>query len=117
MAAFPNIRTGIVTQLPFVGEQVFANSTVDMESGLRYSYYYDASPLRRWELNFPVLTTDELSTLRTFWESMGGAYGAFDFTDPDTGVTYTKCRFAAETLQYQRSGPTASLKLTIEEFR
>jgi hypothetical protein len=117
MADFPEIRTGVVTQLPFVGEQNFANSVADMPSGLRYSYYYDASPRRRWELTFPALTTTELATLLAFYESVGGAWDAFTFTDPDVGTAYTKCRFSGDSFSYEQNGPTCSAKMIIEEFR
>lgn len=117
MSTFPSIITGVVTQLPWGVMQSANVARVEMESGLAYAYYHDATPLLSWELNFSVLAASELSTLRTFWESMKGAWDTFSFTDPDTSTVYT-CRFEGNefAVSYLGVGQYA-LKLVITEVR
>ena len=69
-----------------------------------------------WSLEYPALSDADLSTLKAFWQARGGAYEAFDFTDPETSVTYTKCRFAGDDFEVRWIGPNLSrLTLVIQE--
>jgi len=117
MSTFPSIVTGVVTQLPWGVMQTASVSRVSMDHGFVYAYYYVATPLLSWELNFSVLTASELSTLWTFWEAMKGAWDTFSFTDPDTSTAYT-CRFEGDdfAVSYLGAGQY-SLKLVITEVR
>ena len=117
MSTFPQIVTGVTTQLPYVSARRCNVCKVTQDSGQQYAYYWDANTLGRWELNFSVLSSAELSTLRTFWEARG-AWDSFSFTDPDTGTTYTTCRFDGDTFEVGYTDVnTYSLKLVIVAFR
>jgi hypothetical protein len=117
MSTFPSIQPSIITQLPFGSTRRFRVASKVMEPGQHYAYYYDANPVASWLLTFETITTAELATLRTFWEGRG-AWDSFSFTDPDTGTTYTNCRFDGSTFEVGYLAPGQySLKLAIQEFR
>ncbi len=117
MSTFPQIVTGITTQLPFAQTDSYSVQRIRQEAGQVYAYYYDSAPLKSWELTFGSITPSELATLRTFWEGRKGGWDTFSFTDPDTSTTYT-CRFDGEEFSVVHLGPNqVSLKLRIVEAR
>jgi hypothetical protein len=114
LSTFPQIMTGVTTQLPWTTISKFIVSRVEMDAGPRYGYYYSANAQNAWELSFSVLTDGELTTLRNFWNSMRGGWDTFSFTDPDTGTTHANCRFDGDTFDLTRNGPNEySLRLVI----
>jgi hypothetical protein len=87
------------------------------QHGYQYSYNVLSSPVGRWEIEYNLSDAD-LVTLRTFWASMKGRYGEFDFTDPDTAVTVTKCRFDQDELSVVHVGPNEHrVSLAIQEYQ
>lgn len=100
MATFPTTPN---FQLPFVLRAKFANVTVVQDPGQQYGYYHEATPLHRWELEYPILTDAEVTILREFYEARGGAWETFAFTDPDTDADYT-CRFDGD-FDHTYTGP------------
>lgn len=106
-----------ILQLPFVAKAKVITVKVEGVAGQEYVYYHDADVLHRWELSYPVLTAAEVTTLRTFFNTMGGAWDSFTFTDPDTTVAHTKCRFDGDFELTHNADDTFSLRLTIQEFR
>ena len=113
MATFP---TTPVLQLPFVHKAKANNCTVKMDAGQQFSYYYDATPLRRWELEYPVLTDDQVATLRAFFDGQGAGWASFSFTDPDTETTHT-CLFDGD-FEVTYTGPnTRKVRFAITETR
>lgn len=118
MAAFPEISAGIITQLPFASERQWSVVRVVQPSGPQYGYYYDAAPFAAWELSFSVVTEAELATLQAFFVNHGGGWDEFSFTDPDTGITYSKCCFSDESLRVTYLGPNEyKIAITIEAYR
>jgi hypothetical protein len=115
MSTFP---TTVGHQLPFAAKLQAVTAKVRGAAGQEYAYYHDANPLHSWELQYAVLTAAEVTTLRTFFDTMGGGWDSFTFTDPDTAVAYTKCRFSDEGFDLTYSADdTYILKLTVQEFR
>ena len=114
MSTFP---ATVGHQLPFTAKLRAVTAKERMEAGPEYVYYHDANPLHSWELQYAVLTADEVSTLRTFFDDMGGGWDLFTFTDPDTSTAYTKCRFDGDFELTYNADDTYSLKLTVVEFR
>lgn len=113
VSTFPTVGL----QLPYTAKLASVTCKVEGAAGQEYVWYHDANPVRRWELSWPVLTSAELTTLRDFFDDMGGGWDSFSFTDPDSSTTYTKCRFDGDfELTYNADG-TYSLKLSIQEFR
>ena len=116
--AFPLLSSGALTQFPFTLKRRTIQAHCDMESGLRYSYYWDAADLVGWDLVYSCITDAERNALKAFWDSVGGSWDTFSFTDPQTAVVYPYCRFDGDEFTYQQLGPDQnSLKLSIVEFR
>lgn len=114
MSAFP---TTVGHQLPFAAKLRAITAKVQLPAGQEYVYYHDANPLRSWDLQYAVLTAAEVSTLRTFFDGVGGGWDSFSFTDPDTSLVYSKCRFDGDFEPTYSADDTYSLKLTVQEFR
>lgn len=111
MSTFPTITH----QLPYTSKLSAVTCKAAGAGGVPYVYYHDANALRTWELQFGVLTAAEVTTLRTFFNTMGGAWDVFTFTDPDSLTDYTTCRFDGDFELTYNADDTYSLKLTIQE--
>lgn len=114
MSTFP---TTVGHQLPFTAKLAAITAKVRGAAGQEYVYYHDANPLRSWDLQYAVLTAAEVSTLRTFFDGLGGGWDSFTFADPDTAVAYSKCRFDGDFELTHNDDDTYALKLTVQEFR
>jgi len=115
MADFPTF-SGCAVHIPWTAAREFANIHNNMGHGYRYSYNVVATPVRSWQIQF-LLSDDDWATLLAFWESMAGAYGEFNFTDPDTTVTHTRCRFDGDSLDVVHRGPNDHLvTVKIQEY-
>jgi hypothetical protein len=80
---FPQINaTGVMTALPYTSSLNYRTTLVDMESGKRYTYQWQAVPLGKWAVNLPALTDAELVVAQDFFYSMEGRKGEFKFMDP-----------------------------------
>jgi hypothetical protein len=113
MSTFP---ATVGHQLPFTAKLQAITAKMRGAAGQEYVYYHDANPLHSWELQYAVLTAAEVTTLRTFFDTMGGAWDSFTFTDPDTAVDHD-CRFDGDFDVTYNADDTYSLKLNIQEFR
>lgn len=113
MSAFPTITH----QLPYTARLKAVTCKVEGAAGQEYVYYHDALPVRSWELRWAVLTSAEVTTLRNFYDAMGGGWDSFSFTDPDSLTVYTKCRFDGDFDLTYNADDTYSLVLKIQEFR
>jgi hypothetical protein len=89
---------------------------MDMASGPRFSYSYRVNPKHRWTLTYSSLTDADLGTIETFFNSMHGRYGSFEFTDTE-GTTYSSCRFDQDSLDVNYIGPNqSSVQLIVVEI-
>lgn len=113
MSTFPTIGH----QLPYTARLRAVTCKVEGAAGHEYVNYHDASPVRSWELRWAVLTAAEVTTLREFFDDMGGGWDSFSFTDPDSSTTYTKCRFDGNFELTYNADETFALVLKIQEFR
>lgn len=104
MPVFPTFTEGESVHLPFTRIVEFQNAKVDMPHGWRHAYNLNASPFRRWEIEFLLSDTDK-TTLEDFFDTCGGKYEDFDFTDPVTDDTHTNCRFDQDSLDFNCLGP------------
>lgn len=115
---FPLLGTGAKWQLPSTSVLKFRTDRNDLEAGKRISYYAWPEPLRRWPLEFPLITDAELAAYVNFYLGQGGPVNEFSFADPDAGETFEHCRFARGGLQItRRSRDCNSLTLTIEQYK
>ena len=68
------------------------------ESGYVQTRSRNTRPRKRWVLAWGMLTTAQVGTLRTFFETtVRGKAGAFNWTHPFTAVVYS-VRFAKDEL-------------------
>lgn len=118
VATFPVLATGAKWQLPSTSTQKFKTDRNDLEAGKRFSYYAWPEPLRRWPLEFPLITDAELAAYAGFYCAQGGPVNEFAFADPDARETFDHCRFAAGGIQITRRYRNCNrLSLTIEQYK
>ena len=116
-AVFPAIATGIVTQLPYTSSFRYRSILSEMPSGQVYTHAARAGALGLWTLTFEAILNSELNTLMDFFCAMHGPFSQFSFTDPRTGTTHTKCRFAQQMIQARYvSANVRSTQIQIEEY-
>jgi hypothetical protein len=104
MAAYPTFAFGGSAHIPFTETVEYKNIANKQPHGWQYSYNLRANPLRRFDITHLIDATD-LATLETFWATHKGAWATFTFTHPDTGVTYSNCRFGMEALDIEGFEP------------
>jgi hypothetical protein len=115
---FPTISGGVKVQLPFRTSVAYRTERNDMDSGKRISYAVWPNPLRSWPLEYGAITDDEVADLVDFYLGQGGPVNAFTFTDPNTSVAHSNCRFADQPLVITRvSTGVNKVSLGIEEFK
>ena len=117
MPSFPTFAGGEVAHLPLTQEIEFWNVVNRQPHGYQYAYNILTSGLKRWEISFNLSDAD-LATLQTFWDARKGAYEEFDFTDPDTGATTSKCRFDQDALVVQQIQANENrVSVSIQEYK
>lgn len=126
LSAFPTLSAGVSCMLPFGQGDVYQTDVNDSPSGMRYTFpWFGASlsgfptrELRRWPLSFPTLIDADLALIEQFFIGVNGRWLTFSFTDPDSGTTYTHCRFGQDELvvSHKRYGLSSIDSLVIEEF-
>lgn len=111
-STLPALPSGAVTQLPWSKRTRYETNYIDMESGARHALALRGGGLtnfptgveRQWDIRCPAILPETAEEFLQFFVSKHGRLGTFDFEDPDTLVTYTGCRFAADELQVQYIG-------------
>jgi hypothetical protein len=115
---FPALATAAKWQLPSSSTIKYRTDRNDLEAGKRFSYYAWPDPLRKWALEFPIITDAELKTYVEFYLKQGGPVNEFSFADPDMATTYEHCRFAAGGITItRRSRDCNRLSLAIEQYK
>lgn len=112
-STLPSLSTGAVTQLPWSKSRQYETNFEDMESGPRHAVAmraggltnFPTDPQRTWSVKWPAATETEVENLIQFFVGKHGRLGSFSFTDPDTSVTYTGCRFDSDDLEVQYLEP------------
>lgn len=117
MAAYPTLSSGVAVCIPWTMRREYANISVDMDCGWRYSYNERGTPLDTIIIQYSGLSDADRQTLEDFWDARGGPLEDFTFTNPDTGVTYPKCRFEGNQLEFNYDGPNEnSVRVTIKQI-
>ena len=123
-ATFPPLDSGAVTQRPWSKRRVYDTNHNDLEVGVRHALAFrggglsnfPTGPARAWDVQYPSISATEAERLVKFFLSQNGRSGVFDFTDPDTSVTYNGCRFASDDLEVQYVGfNNCATAVTIEK--
>jgi hypothetical protein len=116
-ATYPAINGGVRVQLPFGSSVEFRTERNDMPDGKRISRYVWASPIRKWRLEYPVITDDEVEAIVDHYLANGGPVHPYTFTDPNTATAYANCRFSEAPIQIVRVCPNVNRLTTgIEQF-
>jgi hypothetical protein len=114
---YPTINGGVRVQLPFGSSLDFRTERNDMPDGKRISRYVWATPLRRWRLEYPVITDAEVTAIVDHYLANGGPVNSFSFTDPNTSAAYANCRFSEAPIQIVRVCANVNRLTTgIEQF-
>ena len=104
MADFPEIRTGVVTQLPHTKTRAFRTAKNVMPCGIQYSYKGRDAALIGFHLSYSGITSAEAEILESHFRGQQGRLTAFHFTDPDSGVVYW-VRYDMDELVLRDLGP------------
>lgn len=99
VTAFPAFSSGVLVQFPFT-RQAKANTTKSrLRGGGQVAWSHFATQPMIWPLQYSLIVDSEASGLFDLYAKLGGAYRTVTFTDPNTGVTYPKVRFAPAPIQ------------------
>ncbi len=101
MADFPLTPDYVITE--GVG---YKTNIVEFESGKEQRRAQWTSAKRKFHLEFKNRPEADFQTLKTFFDSVMGQYGTFNFTNPIDGNIYV-CRFASDTLEATKDTPAA----------
>jgi hypothetical protein len=94
---YPTFNHGIISQYPYKEADEWVTAEASVPAGFSYTAPQQETVLRRWVLQYPAFTGSETTTLQTFFNSMRGRLGEFEFTD-DQGTTWTHTRFDMDAL-------------------
>lgn len=115
-ASFPSLTGAITTQRPWGYDRRFLNSTVDMVTGKRHSFYHRSTPLMAWQVGGEGLPDADVTTLLEFFIGVEGRRRSFSFTDPETDTAYPSSRLDSEEFVVRNIGPNEnSLYLNVVE--
>jgi hypothetical protein len=115
--AFPEITSGVRTQLPYTVTRAYKTLKSETDAGYCYTYAQRETPLHKFSLSFGAITPAEMGTLLTHFLACGGPYRKFSFTDPDSGTVYTNCAYAQDRLEIRfNSKNVRSTSIEIQQF-
>jgi hypothetical protein len=115
--AFPSLSNGARVQLPFGTSNTWATSSVGLDSGKQINWYTRDSPLRKWSLDFGLITDNELQSYVVHYLNQCGPLYGFPFTDPNPNATYTNVRYSDAPLVITRISPDMNrLTLSLEQY-
>lgn len=97
-AVYPQLSGGVIVQAPYTTARRFQTLRNDMASGKRYAFANRTTPLYSFTIQYGLITESELNTILAFFRWARGCWKAFSFTDPNSGTTFTNCRFGADQL-------------------
>src|SRR6266496_2500269 len=118
MATFPSLKTSAVTQYPSRRSTEFQNQTVRFVDGREQRYRDSAGPLHRWNIGLEQLDEGEIAQIEQFFAENQGAFGDFEFTDPQDGRVYGNCSIEADDLEWKAVGEmSGATSLVIRENR
>lgn len=111
-SSLPALPSGAVTQRPWSKRRKYETSMADMESGSRHSLSLRGGGLtgfstlaaRAWDIQMPSIPSATAILIADYFMSVSGRFGLFTFTDPDTAIAYTDCRFGSDDLEVRYNG-------------
>jgi hypothetical protein len=118
MSTFPRLRTGAVAQFPAGKALEYRTEVFRFLDGTEQRYRAHKGAIRRWAVRLDLLDDEEVSRLRDFFVSRGGASGDFEFEDPWDGTVHPKCSLEADELIVEFIGEgRARTALVVREDR
>ncbi|MDE3196794.1 MAG: hypothetical protein KGN84_10650 [Acidobacteriota bacterium] len=82
MSFFPQLASGVVTQLPFRRTRNWRAIANVLESGEQISLADPDGGAIAWKLRYSDLTDAEVQSLSALFSASNGSYGSFTFVDP-----------------------------------
>lgn len=120
---YPALASGAVTQRPWSKRRSYQTNYSDVDTaGVRHALAmrsggftnFPTGAARIWDLRYAAIRTTDAEAIAAFFVTTAGRYGSFSFTDPDTSVTYTGCRFDSDELELSYNGyNNCSLQVSI----
>ena len=115
-ADFPVLTSGARMQRPYTYERGFDTKAVSTEGG-RFAWYRRAASLRVWSAGGPSLSDADAAAIWSMFSLARGRWASFHFTDPDSSVEYTSCRFAEDQIERRYVEPAVNVvEVQIEQF-
>ncbi|MBX9601732.1 MAG: DUF2460 domain-containing protein [Bryobacteraceae bacterium] len=107
-----------MAQYPATRTLRFQTQVFRFVDGSEQRFVEGGAELKRWEIEFRLLSESERGAIVDLFRDRGGAHGTFSFTDPWSGVEYPQCGFAADSLAILATGEgRTEARLVIEERR
>lgn len=97
MAEFPKLKTDAVSQYPSARELSFSTSVSRFVDGKEQRFRNFKSCVQGWILQMSAIDSNELNSLREFFETQQGRFGSFSFTDPWDGTEHPDCSLAEDS--------------------
>jgi hypothetical protein len=104
MAVFPALKTGAVMQYPSSRRLEYSTRIVRFLNGEEQRYREQGAPGKKWVIRLELLDEQELASMGSFFLSMQGQAGSFEFTDPADDTVYPDCSFEEESLELRSLG-------------
>jgi hypothetical protein len=101
---FPTLTSGARVQFPYTHGRNW-DTVVSRTEGGRFARAKRAATRRVWSVGGPSISTAEAQAIWDMFRLARGQWAAFGLTDPDSAVRYASCRFSADLLTWQYSGP------------
>jgi len=112
-SSFPALANGCPMQRPYTHGHVWDTVAVQTEGG-RYVRSNRTSVLRSWTAGGAAITMAEAQSIWDMFRLCRGRFHTFGFTDPDSGVEYSTCRFADDKLEWRmQEGGHSSVQVNI----
>lgn len=103
--SFPEINAAhIITQYPYTETDDYHVVVSELPNGIVHTRFINEDPLKSFVVRYPLIQLEEVAVLESFFISMRGRMGEFQFTD-DAGNTYDHCRFDQDELSIKYNEP------------
>jgi Conserved hypothetical protein 2217 (DUF2460) len=98
MTTFPVLATGAVAQYPSGRRMTYSTNVMQFVDGSEQRFRELSHPVRSWVIRLHHVSTEEMTNIQLFFNSVQGQFGSFTFVDPWDGSEHPDCSFDQETL-------------------
>ncbi|MCK9555018.1 DUF2460 domain-containing protein [bacterium] len=89
----------VIPDFVFEEKIEFETLITKFENGVEQRRSKQSIPLRKWTLQFHNRTTEELTTIRSFYVARKGSYESFTWVNPNDSVEYA-VRFDSDSFVF-----------------